>query len=154
MTVTNFIQRQFEKCAQGLLALALLVCFSLIGSVESSAQNLTPMANGVVVNLNVKGALQGVAALPANDAITNLQVAIDDYRKNAYLQTGANEVLYDMKITYLEAVRKDIADGVPVNSAINNRVSTLLETAARYASNIVGGGALQVVVNEAVALTH
>ncbi len=150
MNFTKFVQSHLKEYRQGLLGLSLLLAFLVSGTVASQAQGL-----GAVSGFTpTKSTGMAGTALNAAQAINALQSSIDQLRASFPQQTGANEAIWDIKITYFEAVRLSIKD---VNKtaavAILEEVDrTLNPTAARYAG--ISKATLQAIVDEAVDITH
>ena len=150
MNFTKFVQGHLKEYRQGLLGLSLLLAFFVSGTVAVQAQGLSTVS-GFAPN---KSTTLAGTAKNAADAIDALQAEINQLRASFFAQTGTNEAIWDIKITYFEAVRKRIKDvNKTAAAAIIEEVDlTLNPTAARYVG--ITKLTLQAIVDEAVDITH
>lgn len=150
MNFTNFVQSHLKEYRKGVLCASLLLAFLVSFSTSSQAQSLST-ATGFKATKS-----SSLTATPktAPAAIGALQTEIDKLRSSFPIQVGFNEAVWDIKITYFEAVRLSIKDlNKTAASAIFEEVDrTLLPTASRYKG--ISNALLQSIVDEAVTLTH
>ncbi len=151
MNFTQFVQSHLKEYRQGLLGLSLLLAVLVSFSNSGQAQSFGTSSSGFAPT---KGTTMVGTPLTAPQAINALQTAIDQLRASYHLQKGTNEAIWDIKITYFEAVRGSIKDlNKTAASAILEEVNkTLAPTAARYKG--ISNAMLQSIVDEAVDLTH
>lgn len=150
MNFTNFVQSHLKEYRKGLLCASLFLAFLVSFSTSSQAQSLGKVS-GFTPS---KGTALAGTPKTAPAAINALQTEIDKLRSSFPIQVGINESIWDIKITYFEAVRSSIKDlNKTAATAIFEEVDrTLNPTAARYAG--ISNAMLQSIVDEAVTLTH
>ncbi|MCB0535308.1 MAG: hypothetical protein H6574_17750 [Lewinellaceae bacterium] len=131
----------------------LLLLFLMAFSIESRAQGTNDPSVFVPTQLS-DSYVSTLVPLPQGQAIDNLETAIDQLRSTLSAQSGLNEAIWDIKITYFEAIRQDIADqAMPAIEAVFAQVNkSLTPRAAKY--NYTDNAMLQSFVDEAMTLTH
>lgn len=151
MNFTQFVQTHLKEYRQGLLGLSLLLALLVSFSTSGQAQSFSTSSSGFTPT---KGSTMAGTPLAAPQAINALQAAIDQLRASFPSQTGINEAIWDIKITYFEAVRKGIKDlsKTAASAILEEANNTLAPTAARYKG--ISNATLQSIVDEAVDLTH
>jgi hypothetical protein len=154
MNFTTFVQSHLKDYRKGLLGAALLLAFLVSSSTSTQAQVFSTGTGSGSNFTPTKGTTLTSPPKAAPAAINSLQSAINDLRTSFPLQTGLNEAIWDIKISYFEAVRIGIKDlNKSAATAIFEEVDrTLKPTAGRYVG--IGNATLQSIVEEAVTLTH